>query len=120
MKNILLILVLAITLLVLFLGCAKIEDPPFPSDGSEIFACEINSDCVLIEDCCSCSYGGSNIAINKKYLNSDNLVKYKEFKCGEDNPICLTVISGDSSCIGNVTATCTNKKCQVVPDSKFS
>jgi hypothetical protein len=110
MKKLVLILIIC-SLLFLVIGCTQV-----PTE-EDIYACNLDDDCVLVSmGCCTCSSGGSNTAINKSYLDywNDSVLG----DCGDT--MCLTVMSGDPSCLGAVEALCSANKCVVQPDPSFN
>ena len=72
------------------------------------YACEIDNDCILVQDgCCGCGGGGKNTTINKKYeetyLNKTGLI-CKNVDCG-------AVVSNNPSCFSSPV--CIQNKCSL-------
>lgn len=100
---ILLIGVLAIFLALLYYIPSQME-----LSEDELYSCSADSDCILVKgDCCGCSMGGNNTAINKAYED------YWAEKMNEDceGLICPAVISTHWTC--SASAKCNNGRCEL-------
>lgn len=74
-----------------------------------IYKCNKDNDCVSVKsDCCGCTAGGSNTAINKDYLDYWNQKLSDE--CKEIG--CPAVMSDHWTCFAKPK--CVNGKCQLV------
>lgn len=65
---------------------------------ADMKACQIDSDCILIQpDCSDCEFD----SINKNYL--DKFLENKETYCNENKPkvMCNSVFNGEIKCIEN-------------------
>lgn len=73
----------------------------------EWLECKHNSECGVVPSYhCGCSAGGTNIAINKKWMN-----RYFEERAENENT-CVDIISNDPSCFAKDT-TCRFGKCRL-------
>ena len=81
-------------------------------DSGEIdfFPCDIDNDCTSVANgVCGCTAGGSNIAINEKYIS--------EWAAQFDSQqiACLTVMSNHWTCFAQPI--CIQNKCELIPSS---
>lgn len=82
------------------LGCATSasNSNSIPSQNSDFFSCQIDSDCVMVKaDCCGCNQGGKQQAINIKYKDTWN-ANMNTLCAGT---MCIQVISKHPSCAMN-------------------
>lgn len=84
-------------------------DRPIGDDAS--LACDQDEDCVLVErgDCCGCTDGGTRGVVNATH--ADALTAALDARC--EGAVCPSVMSGDPSCIGAVSAVCADGRCMV-------
>lgn len=80
------------------------------SVGENIYKCDIDSDCIIVQDgCCDCGNGGKNAVINKNYLDYWNQKISKECK---NKGVCVAVVSNHWTCFAEPK--CINNRCQLL------
>jgi hypothetical protein len=87
-------------------------------------ACKSDDECVIVDDCCSCSAGGGRIGVNTSALTAVNARRGEA--CSTDNSIaspdarrvtpvtCTNVASTSGSCAPSARAACRANVCRVV------
>ena len=106
-KIILLIVLIIVAILTVFV--LILNKPIKTVNPDDIYNCTREADCVSFQSgCCNCRNGGTNIALNRRYL--DYWVKELSLKCQE--MVCATVISDDWTCLAEPK--CVDNKCQLI------
>ena len=93
--------------LIYFSSFAK-EGKPFINQAikKQIQVCQTDSDCVKVRaNCCSCSSGGSEIAVNKKY--KQYWQEFLKYTCSKKKLACIKVYK----CMNNLTPKCVSNSC---------
>ena len=100
MKKMLLVFIIFSGILLISSSCTYEE--------VDFISCETDEDCIKVpENCCTCSMGGSLIAVNKNTYISPNC----------ENFACLAVISNHWTCKTTVEAKCINNQCTLINNS---
>ena len=126
-KILIMISLLLVSLLVLISGCESsqkeiivetsslipLDEEILGTSEDILFSCNQNEDCIKVSNgCCNCNSGGSEIAINKKYL--ENWSHFENIVCVDRD--CYQEISTHKSCFSK--ARCLNKICRLVVNEK--
>lgn len=104
------ILIVILAIVILFAAFILYLNKPTKSVNSDdIYNCNRDIDCVSFQaGCCNCRNGGTNIALNRKYL--DYWVEELSRECRE--VVCTAVISDDWTCLA--APKCIDSNCQLV------
>jgi hypothetical protein len=87
-------------------------------------ACKSDDECVMVDDCCSCSAGGGRIGVNAGAQTAVNARRAEA--CSTDNSIaspdarrvtpvtCTAVVNTAGSCAKGAHAVCRSHVCRVI------
>ena len=96
------------SLAVIFLSCTT-DGSKMPNNSS-VYACQRDSDCVLLQrNCCSCNASGTRQALNKQAAQA----RLEKLATECQDTMCAQMISTDPSCEATAKAICLDGKCVI-------